>query len=495
MGNQQSAGGGKQEDIVFTVDGGSLAPHGLYSNHDYDIRVVKKLIAERKLGPFYKGLEQEPLEAERTTDGVQPAAALPPILSSSSLAIPVPVKSAEISRSEQIPTPNLPLTVTSASAPEQSILEANLPPPRDSDIDSLRSRRPSTTDNASVYSFKGKRTLSHSSSSSHMKQFHFRNKSTSHQKPPHDIYANIPSEELYRGAVECPICFLYYPRNTNYTRCCDQPICTECFVQIKRPEATMEPAECPYCCETHFGITYQAPPAIPISQLGASSPTLPNGEFTSGSPKKSDRSSFSTPSLFFNSMERGNSPPPIGSPTDSKFGSFVPGRSFEPKQRRKSALSHQSTLVVTTDDIRPDWQRKQQQLILQRDIQQRRMSIMEAAMLSRGLMSHRLGQGPSRSGEIPPSGNFFLESVVRDNIIERGVDRTNNRRGLGAGLEYLSALQNVGADLEDLMLLEAMRRSLIDSSTGNETASPNETEEAQSTLPPLPARVDEESLS
>lgn len=102
----------------------------------------------------------------------------------------------------------------------------------------------------------------------------------------------------------------YYPANINTSRCCDQPICTECFVQIKRAEATAthlvrfllpcaaeggggalvwfrgrpgivdtdstpsqhlsfvrsfggpqesEPACCPFCMEPNFGILYDRP--------------------------------------------------------------------------------------------------------------------------------------------------------------------------------------------------------------------------------------------
>ncbi|KAJ3367181.1 SNF1-interacting protein [Allomyces arbusculus] len=60
------------------------------------------------------------------------------------------------------------------------------------------------------------------------------------------------------GAVECPICFLFYPSNINKSVCCDQPICTECFVQIKRPDAD-HPADCPYCVHPGFAVVY-APP-------------------------------------------------------------------------------------------------------------------------------------------------------------------------------------------------------------------------------------------
>lgn len=84
---------------------------------------------------------------------------------------------------------------------------------------------------------------------------------------------------LYQ-AIECPICFLsvpsstpssqltqsilfsHYPPPLVHTRCCDQPLCTECFVQIKRidPTAThleSEPAACPFCMEVNFGVIYQ----------------------------------------------------------------------------------------------------------------------------------------------------------------------------------------------------------------------------------------------
>ena len=68
--------------------------------------------------------------------------------------------------------------------------------------------------------------------------------------------------------VTCFPCFggvQYYPTNINYSRCCDQAICTECFVQIKRSEPTTthlvsEPAACPYCVRDHFGVVYTPPP-------------------------------------------------------------------------------------------------------------------------------------------------------------------------------------------------------------------------------------------
>lgn len=59
--------------------------------------------------------------------------------------------------------------------------------------------------------------------------------------------------------------YQYYPPNINHSRCCDQAICTECFVQIKRSEPTTthlvsEPAACPYCVQDNFGVVYKPPP-------------------------------------------------------------------------------------------------------------------------------------------------------------------------------------------------------------------------------------------
>ena len=101
---------------------------------------------------------------------------------------------------------------------------------------------------------------------------------------PHDPFVNGQPLEvfLYKDATECPICFLTYPPYLNHTRCCDQAICSECFVQIKRPDPhypeghnendpnhdpeetagklISEPACCPYCTQPEFGVTYDPPP-------------------------------------------------------------------------------------------------------------------------------------------------------------------------------------------------------------------------------------------
>jgi len=70
-------------------------------------------------------------------------------------------------------------------------------------------------------------------------------------------YKGNPDEED-STMVECPICFLYYPSNINYSRCCNQPICTECFLQIQQPK-TGGPACCPFCVQPDYGVYYNLP--------------------------------------------------------------------------------------------------------------------------------------------------------------------------------------------------------------------------------------------
>ncbi|KAI8889239.1 hypothetical protein K501DRAFT_329326 [Backusella circina FSU 941] len=74
------------------------------------------------------------------------------------------------------------------------------------------------------------------------------------------ISHSIHIQRLYSETVECPICLLCYPKNINYSRCCDKPICTDCFLQMKRSEESPQtPAVCPYCVHSHFGVIHIPP--------------------------------------------------------------------------------------------------------------------------------------------------------------------------------------------------------------------------------------------
>ncbi|KAI7880305.1 hypothetical protein K492DRAFT_207606 [Lichtheimia hyalospora FSU 10163] len=67
--------------------------------------------------------------------------------------------------------------------------------------------------------------------------------------------------DLYQQALECPICFLYFPMDyLNYSRCCRQPICTECFLRLRRSsKSPLESPSCPFCIRPDFGIVHIPP--------------------------------------------------------------------------------------------------------------------------------------------------------------------------------------------------------------------------------------------
>jgi hypothetical protein len=47
------------------------------------------------------------------------------------------------------------------------------------------------------------------------------------------LVVSTTENDIDRDPIECPICLLYYPRDCiNRSRCCRQPICTECFLYM-----------------------------------------------------------------------------------------------------------------------------------------------------------------------------------------------------------------------------------------------------------------------
>ncbi|KAI8805007.1 hypothetical protein BJ742DRAFT_426197 [Cladochytrium replicatum] len=429
-----SSAGGSNEEIVFTVDSGALAPFGVYNiPQDYDQRVVKKLIVERKLAPFYKGLQDEPEGAENTTTGTTPVnhGVKFTLDRATTEAITAPQSNddelLQVGGSKAVP-------VTSTSATPLSAQLSSSMPASALHLAQSRSQLQASSGGGSVASpsdgtvqsfansLKAKRSFSNASSAANLSKS-FDNSSASGPLSKagstttfqqHDVYENIPEELLYKGAIECPICFLYYPRNINYTRCCDQPICTECFVQIKRPEATIDPAECPYCCQTHFGIIYYPLNANRTAHLhdhdDASSLALSD---SNGVDMSRRNSSFSHVEMFATSLGSsaggaGAGKSPLAAAEDGDHSGMVSGSESLTRSegKRRKSVPHKSPNVVTSDDIRPDWIRKQQQLVIQRAAQQRRMTMMEAALLARAHASdparnhhhHRRDDGERRRG-------------------------------------------------------------------------------------------------
>ncbi|KAF9264852.1 hypothetical protein L218DRAFT_998333 [Marasmius fiardii PR-910] len=222
---------------------------------------------------------------------------------------------------------------------------------------------------------------------------------------------------VYRGAVECPICFLYYPSNINYSRCCAQAICTECFVQIKRSEPTTthlvsEPAACPYCVQENFGIVYTPPPwRAGIASDGSS-------HFWSDSPKGSQQSLNTNPS------------PPTH------------------KRRQKSYSADSPEPAPTlTDHIRPDWEAK--------------LAAVRAAVARRAnrrIIMRQVGDRLIPVG-VTSGRVHALSSEEAGESSEGGGSRRSRRRQQNPNNPFE---QYLGQDLEELMVMEAMRLSLLE---------------------------------
>jgi len=73
------------------------------------------------------------------------------------------------------------------------------------------------------------------------------------------LSAFYPGKEENDGSEhleECPICFLFYPGGLNRSVCCKKGVCTECFLQIKKPNIQ---ATCPFCNTTPYGVLFNGP--------------------------------------------------------------------------------------------------------------------------------------------------------------------------------------------------------------------------------------------
>jgi hypothetical protein len=299
---------------------------------------------------------------------------------------------------------------------------------------------------------------------------------------PKDPFVNGQPIEvnLYKDASECPICFLYYPPYLNHTRCCDQPICSECFVQIKRPDPhppehgepdpnaptaeggqaestesqlVSEPSACPFCVQPEFGVTYASPP------------------FRRGLTYVADPSARLSP----------NFASPVSSTSSlSSATAAVPGR------RRATSLSTTDPSVVTTDRIRPDWATK---LSNARAHAARRSAaataLHTAAYLinpsasgsdSRGFGIGRRGMRRATGGEgysgrtASPALNalaFLTERTTTgtDRTVPRvagqDTDSASTEEGTGnPAAPRTSSRRNRFEDLEEMMMMEAIRLSL-----------------------------------
>ncbi|KAI9288253.1 hypothetical protein BC943DRAFT_357953 [Umbelopsis sp. AD052] len=354
-----SSGAASPQKYSDLVDLGSLLPCGLYPNspQDYDYRSIRKLIIDRRIAPFYKGLNDVPDIEEEVQQ--------PPVSNGVVESLSVPVAVPQASSSTSTATTKRPVVGRPRSASSSSVNSAGRPTGQSLAVDTAKERQ-----RALIERMKAREKI------------------------------------LYNDAVECPICFLYYPSNINQSRCCDQPICTECFIQIKRPSETpATPASCPFCVEENFGVIYKPPQ---WSQVFERNHLLKDGEPVKAVPIRNGATHTTS------------------------------GKGTGTSKPRRQSVSHKDPEVVLVDHIRPDWNRM---LDVSRAAPgSRRNSATQAnSTRSRGV-GGAIGSimtRPGRSASSAASNEYFVSAAMR---------RMN--------------LQNM--DLEDLMVMEAVRLSLLE---------------------------------
>ncbi|ORY63869.1 uncharacterized protein BCR38DRAFT_308628, partial [Pseudomassariella vexata] len=458
------------------VDGGFVVTMGIYTAmEDFSKPVVRQLQIERRIAPFWRGLDDfNPTWAEHQIIAAARGLEVPPADVVPEDLVPQPRPTHPDSPSTSLPNlnnltvPMGPRTLSAASDKTGSNPGSSIPSPTSPAPPRISSPlKPAKKSLAAALSISS------------------RNGSQQDIAPreinlPHDPFVNGQPVEvfLYKDGVECPICCMYYPRYLNKTRCCDQFICSECFVQIKRAdphlpehhgeqpqdgsepaapppdedrrssELTMEPASCPYCTQTEFGVTYEAPPF----RRGLS-------YVYSGGVGSMVTAMSSTSSLHSNL-----SPTAAATTTTPSLAN----------RRRAQSLSANAVGVISTDRIRPDWSTK---LATARAQQRRRAAAADAlhhaafvignneangrSLFGRGGRFSRRNMGPATRGNESPSSSTAQVNITADTEpspapgMEPGQRSSSGRNG--PSRERIDA-----AHLESMMMAEAIRLSLAD---------------------------------
>lgn len=447
-----------------SVDGGFLVTMGVYTGiEDFNKAVVRQLIIERKIAPFWRGLneyseswtENQLIAAGRGLP-IPAADEIPEKdLSQSALdgtlhhSVQKSLGSIDtISSNSNLVAPD---TIAKHSTPEKLCSNTT----SNSILNTFPSNQPSVLRSRS----KTFASLTHTSQSLDSSDI-----VPQEIKLPYDPYVNGQPIEaiLYKDAIDCPICFLSYPPYLNKTRCCDQPMCSECFVQIKRPyphppeqhyqpssqvpqdptaEAELlvcEPACCPYCQQPEFGVIYE-PPSF---RRGLAYVNVSHA----------NASSDSTSSLFSDVANKSHSPP----------------ASMALHERRMTSISANASTVITTDRIRPDWATK---LASARSQLARR----SAAATALHTAAYLIGNGNTDTR----SFNFRSSRLGRSLGVDSGNASGsttqahvggNDNKNLQSDLVSQShkesqrndaiVRRNRIQDIEELMMMEAMRLSL-----------------------------------
>ncbi|GEQ66950.1 hypothetical protein JCM33374_g613 [Metschnikowia sp. JCM 33374] len=367
------------------VDGGYLAPYGTYkSNLDFDTKIVRDLVVARRLAPFYTPLQD--FDDSWTEDEI-------------------------VALVRQNP-----LHALDSAYGEEEVVE---------DLDDHKIHHSQNYFKRQEQKRRLSEILARVKEQQRICENEYFQARTSDGGNDADLSSRDLVLKLYRDATECPICFLYFPSPLNYSRCCRQPICTECFVQIKRldphpphdePEVSespgqpkqdelphtliSEPANCPYCAMSNFGVTYEPPRDVHVGRGSSMKPS----EYSEKSSIVAIPENADDPIEFCEDSTQHLKPSPTTNPR---------------KPRRRSSVAAESDLVITTDDIRPGWEQK-------------------------------LASAKSRLARKAAAASAIHASnlIIRD-------EGSSSRNAQGQNTDYIMSL-------EDRMVQEAMKLSLLD---------------------------------
>ncbi|KAI5954741.1 SIP5 [Candida theae] len=410
------------------VDGGYLAPYGTYkSNLDFDTDIVRSLIVNRELSPFFTPLQD--FNESWTDDEL--------CILLSQLPLHALEEPTELNGSEE----------------------------EEEDADSHKIHKSANYYKRQEEKAKLKSLISRMKDiQKDEEQKYIDAKGNSKQIPSRDLLLR-----LYRNPSECPICFLYYPKHLNVSRCCLQPICTECFVQIKRldphpphddpsnhqageqPHSLIsEPASCPYCAMPEFGVTYDAPLDVHTGLGGivpgdykATGAILEDDESISGGAGNAadeeavaddDDSGASHSPVRSNRKSIGSPIPTSPPPPNSMQSKLWPQKNKAKQRSRRSSVAANAPGVITIDQIRPNWEHT---LNSARNKLARRAATASAIHASNLIINGDEGQGPSSN---------------------RGSENSRARSGT-TGSSYNATDYSL---IEQQMINEAMRLSLLD---------------------------------
>ncbi|KAJ5457110.1 hypothetical protein N7530_012384 [Penicillium desertorum] len=427
------------------VDGGYLVTQGVYvGTEDYNKAVVRQLMIERRLAPFWRGLndfseswaEHQIMAAARGMP-IPPPDEIPPELEYKLSKIP-DTASADPTNIQHLTVP-----ITSRSQSYNSDASQSSNPAQ-----SLPSASPiaSGTSTSPLFRTRAK-TLAALTTSKHSSQTDLTPREL--QLPKDPFVNGQPIEvNLYKDASEYQA-----PRPSSPEH--GEPEANAPSADGEQAESTesqlvSEPSACPFCVQPEFGVTY-SPPSF---RRGLTYATDPSARLSPN---------FTSPVSSTSSL--------------SSATAAVPGR------RRATSLSATDPTVVTTDRIRPDWATK---LSNARAHAARRSAaataLHTAAYLinpgasgsdSRGFGIGRRGMRRATGGEgysgrtASPALNALAFLTERS-----GTDRAS--RATGQDTDSASAEEAAGNpaaarsssrrnridDLEEMMMMEAIRLSL-----------------------------------